>query len=98
MPFNWDDITVKKYPVLIKHSGKMENTFLHYKLKRSSRGMELEIGADEPLGAIAMRLGPFEQSPDLDKIRVNGQTPRNVRIEHTGDSWWAAFIIGISNR
>ena len=98
MPFNWTEIAVKKYPVLFGHSGKMETTFLHYRLKRSGGGMNLEIGANEPLGPMAMRLGPFEKSPDLDEIRVNGQTPHNVRIQHSGDSWWASFIIGVSER
>ena len=88
MPFNWDEITVAKYPVLTENSGKMEDTFLHYTLKRTHGGMELQIDADKALGIVAIRLGPFEQSPELSKIRVNGMLPRNSFIERSGDSWW----------
>ncbi|MGH7940656.1 MAG: hypothetical protein ACREFR_06245, partial [Limisphaerales bacterium] len=98
MPFNWKEITVKQYPVLFENSGKMDTTLLHYKLERSRRGMNLEIGADQPLGRVAMRLGPFERSPDLANIRVNGQTPRNARIQHSGDSWWVGFAVELLKR
>ena len=91
MPFNWNEITVAKYPVLFEYSGEMETTFLHYNLKRTRGGMDLQIGADKPLRLVAMRLGPFEQTPETSKIRVNGKTPRNSIIEHTGDSWWIRF-------
>ncbi|HTV43513.1 MAG TPA: hypothetical protein VMF08_23320 [Candidatus Sulfotelmatobacter sp.] len=91
MPFNWDEITVARYPMLTENSGKMESTFLHYTLKRTRGGMELKIGADQPLGFVAMRLGPFEQPPDTAKVRVNGMIPRNSFIERSGDSWWVRF-------
>lgn len=98
MPLNWNEITVKKYPVLFEHAGKMESTFLDYKLKRSHNGMELEIGAEKSLGRVAMRLGPFLESPGLEKIRVNGQIPHNELAERSGDSWWVEFPAEVLNR
>jgi hypothetical protein len=98
MPFNWNEIAVKKYPVLFENSGQQDTTFLHYKLKRSGRGMDLEIGADQSLGRVAMRLGPFAEQPDAADIRVNGQTPRNAVVERSGDSWWVKFPFEVSKR
>ncbi|HEV2329687.1 MAG TPA: hypothetical protein VGY56_12975 [Verrucomicrobiae bacterium] len=97
MPLNWDEIAVKKYPALFEDSGKMESTFLHYRLKRSRNGMDLEIGAEKPLGRVAMRLGPFAESPDLAKIRVNGEIPHNELAERSGDSWWVKFPLEVSS-
>jgi hypothetical protein len=91
MPYNWDEISVEKYPVLFEDSGKMESTLIHYKLERSGKGMKLEIGADKALGPVAMRLGPFEKQPDLSKIRVNGETPAGATAVQSGDSWWITF-------
>jgi hypothetical protein len=91
MPFNWNEITVKKYPVLFENSGKTDSTFLHYRLKRTRNGMDLEIGTEKALSPVAMRLGPFDEPPDAAQIRVNGQIPRNIVIEHSGDAWWARF-------
>lgn len=98
MPFNWTEIAVRKYPVLFENSGLMETAFLHYKLRRSRNGMDLDIGADQSLGPVAMRLGPFIAPPEAAKIRVNGQNPRNVVIEHSGDSWWARFAVEVPSR
>ncbi|HXC36608.1 MAG TPA: hypothetical protein VNV43_12085, partial [Candidatus Acidoferrales bacterium] len=98
MPLNWNEIAVKKYPVLFEDSGKMESTYLHYKLKRSRNGMDLEIGADKPLGRVAMRLGPFAESPNLEKIRVNGKIPHNELAERSGDSWWVKFPMEVANQ
>lgn len=95
MPLNWNEITVNKYPVLIGNSGELETTFLHYKLKRSRSGMDLEIGSEKPLGPMAMRFGPFIEAPNTAKIRVNGQIPRNIIVERSGDSWWAQFVIEV---
>ncbi|MGH7940542.1 MAG: hypothetical protein ACREFR_05675, partial [Limisphaerales bacterium] len=91
MPLNWDEIAVNKYPVLFENSGTMQNAFLHFKLKRRRAGMNLEIGADQTVGPVAMRLGPFTRPPDEARIRVNGQEARHVIIERSGDSWWARF-------
>jgi hypothetical protein len=98
MPFNWDEITVKKYPVLVGNSSTAETTFLHYKLKRSGSGMDLEIGSEQALGPVAMRLGPFAEAPNASKIRVNGQSPRNILVERSGDSWWAKFGVEVVDR
>ncbi len=73
----------------------METALLRYKLKRSGNGMRLEISADKELGPVAMRLGPFEKPPETSNIRVNGQIPANVVIEHSGDSWWASFRLPV---
>lgn len=95
MPLNWDEITVNKYPVLFEKAGKLDTTVLHYQLKRSGRGMDLEINAGKPLGPVAMRLGPFERTPDLLKIRVNGKKAPQPAIEHSGDSWWVRFTFDL---
>lgn len=98
LPLNWNAITVTKYPVLAEISGEMENTLLHYKLARSRNGMNLEIGADKNIGPVAVRLGPFMETPDPAKIRVNGHVPHNELVEHSGDSWWVKFPMEVSNR
>ena len=91
MPYDWNKITVAKYPVLFENSRKVDTTFLHYHLKRSSEGMKLEISADEALGPVAMRLGPFDQQPEVDDIEVNGKSPAGAVTEKSGDSWWVSF-------
>ncbi len=91
MPYDWNEITVTKYPVLFENSGKMETTFLHYKLKRSGEGMKLEISSDETLGPVAMRLGPFDEQPETDDILVNGKNPSGATVSKSGDSWWVSF-------
>ena len=95
MPYNWDEIAVKKYPVLCEDSGKMEMTFLHYKLERSHHGMKLKISADKALGPVAMRLGPFGEQPDAADILVNGKNPAGASIERSGDSWWVKFTVPV---
>ncbi len=95
LPYDWDEIAVEKYPVLFEDAGKMETALLHYKLERSGNGMKLEIGADKELGPVAMRLGPFENQPELSRVRVNGQSPTGASIEHSGDSSWVSFTMPI---
>ncbi|HEY1685230.1 MAG TPA: hypothetical protein VGG19_10735 [Tepidisphaeraceae bacterium] len=96
MPFKWNEIGVDKYPVLFENSGKTKTAFLHYKLERVDGGMKLNIGADNNLGPVAMRLGPFEKQPDISKIEINGQTATDAAMEHSGDSWWVRFTENIS--
>ncbi len=91
MPYNWNEVSVAKYPVLFENSGDPEITYLNYRLDRVHGGMKLEISADKELGFIAMRLGPFEKQPEISKILVNGQNPTGAIIEHSGDSWWVRF-------
>ncbi len=91
LPYDWNQIAVKKYPVLFENSGNIETALLHYKLTRSGKGMTLKIGADRALGPVAMRLGPFETQPAISNIHVNGQNPTGAQIESSGDSWWVAF-------
>lgn len=95
MPYDWKEITVNKYPVLFENSGKLQNTFLNYNLVRSNNGMKLEISADEALGPVVMRLGPFEKKPEISKISVNGQSPTGAVVEHSGDSWWVRFSANV---
>jgi hypothetical protein len=95
LPYDWNEMTVNRYPVLFENSGKTGTTFLHYQLKRLTGGMELKIGADQALGWVAMRLGPFEQRPEISKIRVNGQCPAGALVEHSGDSWWVRFAANL---
>lgn len=95
MPYDWNEIAVEKYPVVFEDSGKMETTFLRYKLKRTSHGMTLQISADKDLGLVAMRLGPFEKKPKVSDVRVNGQNPAGASIEHCGDSWWVRLTMSV---
>ena len=91
MPFGWNAMSVDKYPVLFESSGINETTYLHYQLKRTGDGMKLEIGADNDLGMVAMRLGPFKKQPRASDIRVNGQNPPDASVGKSGDSWWVKF-------
>ncbi|HTV43113.1 MAG TPA: hypothetical protein VMF08_21290 [Candidatus Sulfotelmatobacter sp.] len=95
MPYDWNEITVRKYPVLVENARSMETSFLNYQLKRVGEGMELKISADQALNSVAMRLGPFEKQPELSNIRVNGHIPTDASIERSGDSWWVRFTSDI---
>lgn len=95
MPYNWNEIAVTKYPVLFEHSGKIGTALLNYRLQRSGEGMKVQINADEVLGPVAMRLGPFEKRPEISKIRVNGENPTETLVEHSGDSWWVGFTANV---
>ncbi|HTB85857.1 MAG TPA: hypothetical protein VK742_19590 [Candidatus Sulfotelmatobacter sp.] len=95
MPYGWNEVAVKKYPVVFEDSGQIETAFLHYTLKRSGKRMKLEIGADKDLGPVAMRLGPFEKQPDTSAIQVNGQNPPGASIQQSGDSWWVKFTMPV---
>jgi hypothetical protein len=95
MPWDWDKMSVEKYPVLFGSDGKTGTAWLNYKLERSGKGMKLEISANKELGPIAMRLGPFEKEPEASKIRVNGQVPKGATTEHSGDSWWIKFTVSV---
>jgi hypothetical protein len=99
MPYDWNEITVEKYPVVFEDpdSGKMETAFLRYTLKRSSHGhgMKLKMNADHDLGIVAMRLGPFERKPEASDVQVNGQRVADAAILHSGDSWWIKFATAI---
>jgi hypothetical protein len=97
MPYHWYEMAVAKYPVLFEDSGKMENTFLHYKLRRSGQKMKLEIAADHSLGPVAMRLGPFAKPPNAADILVNGKSPARAAIAPSGDSWWVSFTAPVGN-
>jgi hypothetical protein len=94
MPYGWNEMAVEKYPVLFERSGKAEMTHLRYKLERSAAGMKLEIAADQNLGPVLMRLGPFEKQPGASSIRVNGKI-QEASVEHSGDSWWVRFSIPV---
>jgi hypothetical protein len=95
LPYDWNNITVNKYPVLFEHSGKIETAFLNYQLERTATGMKLQISADKALGAVAMRLGPFEKPRAISNILVNGRSPAGASMEHSGDSWWVRFRANI---
>ncbi|HTV42310.1 MAG TPA: hypothetical protein VMF08_17200 [Candidatus Sulfotelmatobacter sp.] len=96
MPYDWNEIAVKKYPVVFENSGNLETAFLQYTLKRASHGMKLQIHADKDLGIVGMRLGPFEKAPKPSDIRVNGKTPTDATVLQSGDSWWIKFTAPIS--
>jgi hypothetical protein len=91
MPYDWNEIAVTDYPVLHEIAGKMELTHVRYKLKRTRNRMNLEIHADQDLGLVPMRLGPFEKQPSVSNVQVNGQRPNGATVQHSGDSWWIKF-------
>ena len=95
MPYDWNKITVGKYPVLFEHHGKTDTALMHYKLERAAGRMRLDISSDKELGPVAIRLGPFEHSPGSSSIRVNGKVPAGRSIQHDGDSWWVRFTIPV---
>jgi hypothetical protein len=95
MPGDWNEITVKKYPVLFQRSGIIETASLQYELKRAGGSMKLQMSADKALGPVAMRLGPFDDQPRISEISVNGHNPTGAVIEHSGDSWWVSFTQNI---
>jgi hypothetical protein len=64
---------------------------MHYRLTRTGRQMILDISADRRLGAVAVRLGPFESQPRASDVLLNGQHPAESVIAKSGDSWWVSF-------
>jgi hypothetical protein len=97
MPYEWKEMSVAKYPVLFTRSGKTETAFLDYKLQRVAGGMRLQISASNKLGPVIMRLGPFEQQPEISKIRINGKNLSDTMTEHSGDSWWVKFTAEVGH-
>ncbi len=96
MPYGWRELAVSRYPVLFETAGSTQTAFLQYQLRRSGKEMELEISADQPIGPVAMRLGPFEKQPEVRDVQVNGRPPANGLIEHSGDSWWVRFTADVN--
>jgi hypothetical protein len=94
MPYGWNEISVKKYPVLAEISGQITPTHLSYDLKRSGARMKLAISSDKNLGTVAMRLGPFSEKPDASSVLVNGKAPE-VSVKRSGDSWWVEFTAAV---
>lgn len=95
MPYGWNAIEVKKYPVLFMSRRRWDATFINYKLERSHDEMRLEISSERELGAVAIRLGPFENRPRASHIRVNNKNPETSTIERSGDSWWIRFTMPV---
>ncbi|HEY1789355.1 MAG TPA: hypothetical protein VGJ73_14440, partial [Verrucomicrobiae bacterium] len=91
MPYDWNEIAVKDYPVLYENAETMTTAHLTYKLKRAGKRMNLEIQADQDLGPVMMRLGPFEKQPSASNVQVNGQNPNGATVQRSGDSWWITF-------
>ena len=97
MPYDWKDVVVTDYPVLCENAGKMTTAHVSYKLNRAGKRMNLEIHANNQLGPITMRLGPFENQPSASDIRVNGEIPSDAIVQHSGDSWWATFVMSVGS-
>jgi hypothetical protein len=97
MPFDWKEMSVEKYPVVFQRSGRMATAHLRYQLERSGNEMKLTIAADQDLGPVAMRLGPFKQQPKASNICVNSQSPAGTTVKQSGDSWWVRFTIPVNS-
>ncbi|MGB7264567.1 MAG: hypothetical protein WBC92_03585, partial [Terracidiphilus sp.] len=91
LPYGWSEIAVDKYPAFVNLEGKRETAMLRYDLRRAAGRMSLEISADRALGAVAVRLGPFEKRPETADVLVNGKSPMGSSVEQSGDSWWVSF-------
>jgi len=91
MPYGWSEMGVAKYPVLYEREGKTEMALLRYTLVREQARMNLTIAADQELGSVAMRLGPFEDQPQASDVEVNGRHPADAKVAQGGDSWWVSF-------
>ena len=50
--------------------------------------MSLTISANKPVGPIALRLGPFKDTPTSSSILINGKHPAGASVSHSGDSYW----------
>ncbi len=95
LPYGWNEIAVDKYPAFVEREGKRETALLHYDLRRAAGKMSLAISSDRPLGAVAMRLGPFEKQPEAADVLVNGKRPADATVGQSGDSWWVSFTAPI---
>jgi hypothetical protein len=91
MPFGWTEIGIEKYPVLFEREGTVRTALLNYKLVRAQGRMNLEISANQDLGPVTMRLGPFEKQPQAADVEVNGRHPADAEAARSGDSWWVSF-------
>lgn len=91
MPIGWSEIGVEKYPVLFERDGKTQTALLQYELVRAQGRMNLRISANQELGSVAMRLGPFEKQPQASDVEVNGKHPAEAEVARSGDSWWVSF-------
>jgi hypothetical protein len=91
MPYGWSEMRVDQFPALVASQGKIETALMHYRLTRTGRQMILDISADRRLGAVAVRLGPFESQPRASDVLLNGQHPAESVIAKSGDSWWVSF-------
>lgn len=88
LPYGWNEMAVTDYPLLVQRAGKTESTHLRYRLERTDGRLSLNISSDRDLGAVTVRLGPFEKQPRASDARINGRRPRKASIQHSGDSWW----------
>jgi hypothetical protein len=73
MPYGWNEMSVDQFPALVASQGKTEIAHMHYRLARTGRQMNLDISADRQLGAVAIRLGPFESQPRASEVLINGK-------------------------
>ena len=95
MPYDWNEIAVEKYPIVFEDSGKVKTALLRYTLKRAGHGMKLKMSADQDLGIVGMRLGPFEKKPAASDVQVNGHALTDAVILQSGDSWWVKFAAAV---
>ncbi|HEX5283984.1 MAG TPA: hypothetical protein VFW30_07685 [Bryocella sp.] len=90
MPYGWTELATEKYPILFSRDGKTDTALLNYRLTRSAGQMSLAISASKPIGTVPVRLGPFQDSPSLSSILINGKHPEDASVTHSGDSWWVS--------
>ncbi len=88
MPRGFTGMSVRDYPALAQRGGEARTIRLDYSLRREGDGMLLEVRSKSPLPEMDVRLGPFRSRPDSGSGFVDG-LPAPVRVEKSGDSWWA---------
>jgi hypothetical protein len=91
MPYGWTEMAADRYPVLFEHQGRTETALVQYLLERTAGRMNLEVSSNKELGSVAIRLGPFDGEPSVTDVLINGRSPDNATVQHSGDSWWVGF-------
>jgi len=91
MPTHWTEIRVSKYPALVETDGKREMAELAYTLKRTPKGLSLQLTSGRPLPELTIRLGAFTRRPDA-RVLLNGR-PVDAAVTRSGDSWWQRVAV-----
>jgi hypothetical protein len=88
LPFHWQTMEVKQWPVRTISMGKSEIAMLDLTLQKAEKGAFLVvISADKPIDSAKMRMGPFNPDSKDVQVKTDQQTKR-VPVKTIGDSKW----------